>query len=107
MLKRYAFFPGCVLNAAASEARTALEASAKLLDVELVEIPGWSCCGASHVQDIAPNEALAANARNLALGEQIGAPVITACSTCSLMVSDLPEPDGPKSTAHLCSSPIS
>ena len=86
MLKRYAFFPGCVLNAAASEARTALEASAKLLDVELVEIPGWSCCGASHVQDIAPNEALAANARNLALGEQIGAPVITACSTCALML---------------------
>ena len=37
MLKRYAFFPGCVLNAAASEARTALEASAKLLDVELVK----------------------------------------------------------------------
>ena len=41
MLKRYAFFPGCVLNAAASEARTALEASAELLDVELVEIPDW------------------------------------------------------------------
>jgi len=40
MLKRYAFFPGCVLNAAASEARTALEASAKLLDVDLVEIAG-------------------------------------------------------------------
>ena len=86
MQKRYAFFPGCVLNSAASEAHTALKACAQALDVELVEIPGWSCCGASHVQDIDPVAALAANARNLALAEKIGAPMLTSCSTCALML---------------------
>ena len=86
MQKRYAFFPGCVLNSAASEAHTALKACAKALDLELVEIPGWSCCGASHVQDIEPVAALAANARNLALAEKIGAPMLTSCSTCGLML---------------------
>jgi succinate dehydrogenase / fumarate reductase cytochrome b subunit len=54
--------------------------------VELVEIPGWNCCGASHVQDIEPLAALVANARNLALAEEIGAPLLTACSTCALML---------------------
>jgi succinate dehydrogenase / fumarate reductase cytochrome b subunit len=86
MEKRYAFFPGCVLTKAAAEAQTAARAVAKALGVELVEIPGWSCCGASHVQDVDPLAALTANARNLALAERIGAPVLTACSTCALML---------------------
>jgi succinate dehydrogenase / fumarate reductase cytochrome b subunit len=86
MEKRYAFFPGCVLTKAAAEAQTALRAVAGALGVELVEIPGWSCCGASHVQDVDPLAALVANARNLALAERIGAPVLAACSTCALML---------------------
>lgn len=86
MQKRYAFFPGCVLNSAASEAHTALKACAVALEVELAEIPGWSCCGASHVQDIEPVAALAANARNLALAEKMNAPMLTSCSSCALML---------------------
>jgi succinate dehydrogenase / fumarate reductase cytochrome b subunit len=86
MEKRYAFFPGCVLTKAAAEAHTAIRAVAAALGVELVELPGWSCCGASHVQDVEPLAALTANARNLALAEAIGAPLLTACSTCALML---------------------
>ena len=86
MEKRYAFFPGCVLTKAAAEAQTAIQAVAKELAIELVEIPGWSCCGASHVQDVNSLAALTANARNLALAEKIGAPLLTACSTCALML---------------------
>ena len=84
MEKRYALFPGCVLTKAAAEAQTAAKAVAGALDVELVEIPGWSCCGASHTQDVDPLAALVANARNLALAEGVGAPLLTACSTCAL-----------------------
>jgi succinate dehydrogenase / fumarate reductase, cytochrome b subunit len=83
---KYAFFPGCVLDAAAKEALVSTLAVAKRLGVELMEIPGWSCCGASHVQDIDPEVALLANARNLALAESMGLPVVTACSTCALML---------------------
>jgi len=86
MEKRYAFFPGCVLTKAAAEANTAIRAVARALEVELVEVSGWSCCGASHVQDLEPLAALTTNARNLALAEQIGAPLLTACSTCALML---------------------
>jgi len=86
MIRKYAFFPGCVLNAAAHEARMATEAVAARLGIELVEIPGWSCCGASQVQDLDRNTALAVNARNLALAETLGLDVLTACSTCALML---------------------
>ncbi len=86
MQKKYAFFPGCVLHAAANEAETSAVAVAERLGVTLEEIPGWTCCGASHVQDIDPETALLANARNLALAERMGLTIVTPCSTCALML---------------------
>lgn len=86
MQTEFALFPGCVLQQAASEARTALEAIADRLGLTLRELPGWSCCGASHVQDADPTAALVANARNLALAEGMGLPLLTVCSTCLLML---------------------
>ena len=51
---KYAFFPGCVLESAAKEDYLATVAVAKKLGIELEELDGWTCCGASHVQDIEP-----------------------------------------------------
>jgi succinate dehydrogenase / fumarate reductase cytochrome b subunit len=85
-MMRYAFFPGCVLEGAASEAREATVRIARSLGIELVELPGWTCCGASHAQDVDELAALAINARNLALAEKMGLPLLTACSTCTLML---------------------
>lgn len=83
---KYAFFPGCVLEGASKENYIAVTAVAKALDIELVEIPGWTCCGASHVQDIDDLTATAVNARNIALAEQMGMPLLTVCNTCTLML---------------------
>ena len=83
---KYAFFPGCVLEAAAKEAHTATVRVAKELGIELVEIPGWTCCGASHVQDVDELTAAAINARNIALAEQMELTVLTVCNTCTLML---------------------
>lgn len=83
---KYAFFPGCVLEAAAKEAYTATIQVAGELGIELVEIPGWTCCGASHVQDVDELTAAAINARNIALAEQMELPVLTVCNTCTLML---------------------
>ncbi|WP_425060099.1 8-methylmenaquinol:fumarate reductase membrane anchor subunit [Sporomusa carbonis] len=83
---RYAFFPGCVLEGAAKENYIATTAVAKALGIELVEIPGWTCCGASHVQDVNDLAATAINARNIALAEQMGLPLLTVCNTCTLML---------------------
>lgn len=81
---KYAFFPGCVLRGAASEAFLATVKVTEALDIELVEIPSWTCCGASHLQDVDDMTSLAINARNLAIAESMGLPVMTVCNTCTL-----------------------
>ena len=86
MQTEFAFFPGCVLTQAAKESKMALEAVAPRLGIKLKEIPGWSCCGASQAQDVDPLATLVANARNIALAEKMGLPVLTSCSTCLLML---------------------
>jgi len=86
MQKEFAFFPGCVLTQAAIEAKMSIEAIAPVLGITLKEIKGWSCCGASQAQDVNPLATLVANARNLALAEQMKLPVLTTCSTCLLML---------------------
>jgi succinate dehydrogenase / fumarate reductase cytochrome b subunit len=83
---KYAFFPGCVLKGAASEAYNATKKITEALGIELVEIPDWTCCGASALQDVDEITALAINARNLALAEQMGLPVMTVCNTCTLQL---------------------
>ncbi|HWR39277.1 MAG TPA: CoB--CoM heterodisulfide reductase iron-sulfur subunit B family protein [Patescibacteria group bacterium] len=83
---KYAFFPGCVLEGAAKENYIATTKVANALGIELVEIPGWSCCGASHVQDVDELAITALNGRNLALAEAMGLPLLTVCNTCTLML---------------------
>lgn len=85
---KYAFFPGCVLEGAAKEAHDATIKVAQALGIELVEIDGWTCCGASHMQDVDETAALAVNARNIALAEATGLPILTVCNTCTLTLRE-------------------
>lgn len=87
MAKEFAFFPGCVLSQAAKESKMSLEAIAPILDWKLNEIKGWSCCGASQAQDVDPIAALVANARNIALAENMKQKMLTTCSTCMLTLT--------------------
>ncbi|ALF45122.1 MULTISPECIES: 8-methylmenaquinol:fumarate reductase membrane anchor subunit [Campylobacter] len=87
MQNEFAFFPGCVLSQAAKEAKMSLEAIAPILGMKLHEIKGWSCCGASQAQDVDPIATLVANARNIALAEQMKMPMLTTCSTCMLTLT--------------------
>jgi heterodisulfide reductase subunit B len=44
---RYAYFPGCSLSGTASDYDHSLRAVCRALDIELVEVRDWVCCGAS------------------------------------------------------------
>lgn len=83
---RYGFFPGCTLESAANELMISTQKVAEALGIALIELEGWTCCGASHIQDISEDLALSINARNIALGEALGAPILTVCNTCTLML---------------------
>ncbi|WNF35009.1 CoB--CoM heterodisulfide reductase iron-sulfur subunit B family protein [Bacillaceae bacterium IKA-2] len=83
---RYGFFPGCTLESAAEELMISTKKVANALGIELIELEGWTCCGASHIQDVDGFLATSVNARNLALAEKLGAPLLTVCNTCTLML---------------------
>ena len=44
---RYAYFPGCSLSSSASDYDLSLKTVCRALDIELVEVRDWVCCGAS------------------------------------------------------------
>ncbi|MGD8190946.1 CoB--CoM heterodisulfide reductase iron-sulfur subunit B family protein [Brevibacillus ginsengisoli] len=86
MRLKYGFFPGCTLESAASELMISTKKVAEALGIELVELKGWTCCGASHIQDVDRFLGVSVNARNIALGEMLDVPILTVCNTCTLML---------------------
>ena len=80
--QRYAYYPGCALETMAEEYNRSITEVSHALGIELVEIPDWSCCGASsaHMTDYWLAHGLAA--RNLALAEKQGLDIAVACPAC-------------------------
>jgi len=81
---KYCYYPGCSLEATAKEYNLSVQASARLLDVELVELEDWNCCGASSGHCTDPELSLALPARNLALAEKEGHDLAVSCAACFL-----------------------
>ncbi len=81
---RIGYYPGCSLLGSSREFDESTRAVLKALDVELVEVPDWNCCGASSAHVLNHELSLALPARILALAEQAGLTEILApCAACS------------------------
>jgi heterodisulfide reductase subunit B2 len=81
-IKKYAYFPGCSLKGSAAEYDHSTRAVLGRLGVELEEIPGWNCCGASSAHSISRDLAVALPLRNLALAEAAGMDIVVPCANC-------------------------
>ena len=81
---KYSYYPGCSLESTAKEYDQSMRAAAEMLDVELVELSDWSCCGASSGHCTNHQLSLALPARNLALAEKEGLDIAVACAACFL-----------------------
>ncbi len=81
---KYGYYPGCSLEATAKEYDQSMRAVARILDVELVELEDWNCCGASSGHNTNHQLSLALPARNLALAEKEGLDIAVACAACFL-----------------------
>jgi len=57
-------------------------AIAKPLDLELIEIEDWTCCGSTPYGSLDELESILVAARNLALAEKTGLDLVTPCSSC-------------------------
>lgn len=79
---KYAYYPGCSLEATGKEYNRSAKIVAKHLGIELWEIPDWNCCGATAAHNADHLLSLALPARNLAIAEKEGLDVAVPCAAC-------------------------
>jgi len=79
---KYAYYPGCSLHATAETFDMSVKAVCKKLDIELWEIPGWACCGASSAHSFGHLVGLAIPAKTLVPAEKEGLDVVAPCAAC-------------------------
>jgi heterodisulfide reductase subunit B len=84
---KYAYYPGCTQETTAKEYNESVVEVCAILGLELTELPGWTCCGASsaHSTDYWLAHALAG--RNLAIAEKQGLDIAVACPACYLRLN--------------------
>lgn len=76
------YYPGCTLSTKALDLDQSARACAWALDIELAELPDWTCCGASFPQYVDSLMPLIASFRNLAYAKEQGDKLVTICSFC-------------------------
>jgi heterodisulfide reductase subunit B len=83
---KYLYYPGCSLEATAREYDISTRAIMEALGISLLEIPDWTCCGASAAQATDRLLTLVLPAVNLAAAEaaEPGADILVPCSACYL-----------------------
>lgn len=86
-MKYYSYFPGCSADATAVAYGLSTEAVAKALEMDLIELEDWNCCGSTPYGSLNELEAICVATRNLALAEKTGLDLITPCSSCYITLS--------------------
>jgi heterodisulfide reductase subunit B2 len=83
---KYSYFPGCSLERNSAAYNTSTLAIAELLNLELIEIEDWNCCGATEYISLNLMAAYALIARNLAQAAKNDSPkqLVAPCSACYL-----------------------
>jgi heterodisulfide reductase subunit B len=80
---KVSYYPGCSLRGTGKEYGESTEAVFKLLGTELVELPDWSCCGASSAHSESKGLGVEIAARNLVLAKESGLKdMVIPCSAC-------------------------
>jgi len=85
-LKHYTYFPGCSAHDGGAKAYNwSTQAVSKALDIDLVELEDWNCCGSTPSGSVDELGAFCMAARDLALAEQRGLDMVTPCSACHVI----------------------
>jgi len=83
MSLRFAYYPGCSQVASSAEYDASVRSVSRALNIELVDIPDWTCCGSTPAHNIDPRLSAALSARNLVQAKATGQDMITTpCPSC-------------------------
>ncbi len=80
---RYAYFPGCSLSSSGYDYHLSLKYVSQVLEIDLVEVKDWVCCGASSAHAISYLLSVALPVLNLSHAEKEGfEQLIAPCLAC-------------------------
>jgi heterodisulfide reductase subunit B len=79
---KYAYYPGCSSESTAREQHLSSLAVARALGIDFVEIPNWSCCGATAAHQTDRLLAASLPAVNLLAARKMGLDVVVNCAAC-------------------------
>ena len=79
---KLSFYPGCSLEGMAVDYARSIDAVFQALDIDLVEIDDWSCCGATAAHSLSEAMSVILPARNLYAAEQMGLDIVSCCANC-------------------------
>jgi heterodisulfide reductase subunit B len=80
---KVAFYPGCSLEGTSSAYADSMKEVLTALGIQVPELSGWSCCGATSAHAMDKNLYLSLNLRNLALAEEQGfTEILAPCAAC-------------------------
>lgn len=79
---KLSYFPGCSLESTAKEYDMSARSVCKALDLELVELEDWVCCGATSAHSTNHTLSITLPAKNIALAQELGADLAVPCSAC-------------------------
>ncbi len=83
----YWYYPGCSLRGTGISYEKSLLATFQRLEVPLVELEDWNCCGATSYMSISEEQAILLSARNLALASETHQDIIAPCSACYMILN--------------------
>ena len=81
-MKYYTYYPGCSSEATGVGLDLSSRAISQPLEIELIELEDWNCCGSTPYGSLDKEESVLVAARNLALAEKTGLDLVTPCSSC-------------------------
>jgi len=79
---KYSLYPGCSLHSTGLEYGLSSRAVFEHLKMDINELMGWNCCGASSAHAINHTLSLALPARVIALAQEVGRDLVVPCAAC-------------------------
>ena len=77
----FSYFPGCSLATSAKESNLSIVRAGRVLDLNMIELEDWNCCGSSSAHSLDNKLALELPVRNLSLAPK-GRPLMAMCPSC-------------------------
>lgn len=81
-MREVSYYPGCSLEASARDYDESIRGVTEMLDIKLVELSDWNCCGATAGHSLDHRITVNLSARNLGMAIGAPQPVVVPCALC-------------------------